>query len=389
MTTAVLFVSHSAELNGAELMLLNLIKELDRTKFRPVLITPRNGPLKDEAVKCRCESLTIPMKWRLTERANIWKQPLSWAFNLRSIRLIAQAAAEKNIRLIFSNSASVFSGSLAAKRLNVPHVWSIHEILAGDQPILFYILGRKNLVRLISRSSCCVIVNSEASRRPFEEYPNIRVVYNGIPFEGKGPRDRTEAKKALGLSHDDLTLGIIGKIYAGKGQKEVILAVERLRRSLPSIKLFIIGAVKNRRYYRELERLIHQYSIQDRIFFTGQIPDVFKYLKAFDLLIVASRVESFGRTAVEAMAAGTPVLALKAGGLPEIISHKQNGYLMDSADPDTIQSAVESVFKDPALTSDIVKNGLQTYKERFSLEKHVRQVEDIFDMCLRGKRDHA
>ncbi|MCK4336711.1 MAG: glycosyltransferase family 4 protein, partial [Candidatus Aminicenantes bacterium] len=116
---------------------------------------------------------------------------------------------------------------------------------------------------------------------------------------------------------------------------------------------------------------------------------VFKYLKAMDLLIVASRVESFGRTAVEAMAAGTPVLALKAGGLPEIISHKQNGYLMDSADPDTIQSAVESVFKDPALTSDIVKNGLQTYKERFSLEKHVRQVEDIFAMCLRGKRDHA
>jgi glycosyltransferase involved in cell wall biosynthesis len=303
--------------------------------------------------------------------------------------LIAQAAAEKNVRLIFSNSASVFSGSLAAKRLNVPHVWSIHEILAGDQPILFYILGRKNLVRLISRSSCCVIVNSEASRRPFEEYPNVRVVYNGIPFKDKGPRDRTEAKKALGLSHDDLILGIIGKIYAGKGQKEVILAVERLRRSLPSVKLFITGAVKDRRYNRELERLIHQYSLQDRIFFTGQVPDVFKYLKAMDLLIVASRVESFGRTAVEAMAAGTPVLALKAGGLPEIISHKQNGYLMDSADPDTIQSAVESVFKDPSLTSEIIKNGLQTYKERFSLEKHVRQVEDILDMCLRGKRDHA
>lgn len=389
MKTGVLFLSHSSELNGAELMLLDLIKAIDHTKFQLSLVVPRHGPLLEKADKYQCKSLIIPMKWNLTERAGIWKQPLSRALNMRSTRKIARIAMEKKIQLIFSNSAAIFSGAYAAKKLNIPHVWSIHEILSGDQPVLHYLWGSKKLANLISGMSCSVMVNSLASRRIFKGHSNIRVVHNGFHFDSGIFRERKEAKKKLGLKPEDITLGIIGKIYPGKGQKEVILAVERLCRSFPSIKLFVIGAVKDNSYHRELKKLCRRDSLRSRIIFTGQVANVFHYLNAMDLLIAASRVESFGRTAVEAMAASTPVIALKTGGFTEIITHRRNGYLIDSTHPETIKKAVEKLINDPVLTSRIVKNGLQTYKDNFSLKNHVRQVENIIDSCLNGKKDHA
>jgi len=389
MKTGILFLSHSSELNGAELMLLDLIKAINRTKFRPVLVVPRPGPLLEKAEKHQCESLVVPMKWHLTEKAGIWKQPISRVLNIRSARKIVRTSKEKGIHLIFSNSAAIFSGAFAAKKLNIPHVWSIHEILSGDHSILHYLWGPKKLANLISGMSCCVMVNSRASRQIFERHPNIRMVYNGFQFESGNFRERKEAKKTLGLKTEDVTLGIIGKIYDGKGQKEAILAVERLCLSFPSIRLFVIGTVKDHSYHRELKKLIRRNGLRDRIIFTGQVPNVFYYLNAMDMLIAASRVESFGRTAVEAMAARTPVIALKTSGFTEIITHKWNGYLIDSTHPETIKKAVEELIDDQSLNSRIIKNGLQTYKDRFSLENHVRQVEDIIDSCLNGKKDHA
>ena len=73
----VLFVSHSSERNGAERMLLDVLCGLDRGKFRPFLALPRTGPLQREAEKAGITTRVVPMKWSLTERSKIWKQPLT------------------------------------------------------------------------------------------------------------------------------------------------------------------------------------------------------------------------------------------------------------------------------------------------------------------------
>ncbi|HOI45565.1 MAG TPA: hypothetical protein PLX50_08130, partial [Candidatus Aminicenantes bacterium] len=75
----ILFVSHSVELNGAELMLLQTLKNIDREKFRLFLAAPGKGPLLEEAGRAGVWTFAVPMKWWLTEKSRVWRQPFSWA----------------------------------------------------------------------------------------------------------------------------------------------------------------------------------------------------------------------------------------------------------------------------------------------------------------------
>lgn len=94
----VLFVSHSSELNGAERMLLDVLRGLDRGKFRPLLALPRKGPLQRETEEAGILTRVLPMKWSLTERSKAWKQPLTRAWNfpgvIRMARLIRNEAVD-------------------------------------------------------------------------------------------------------------------------------------------------------------------------------------------------------------------------------------------------------------------------------------------------------
>jgi len=382
MTAAILFVSHSAELNGAERMLLDLIRGLDRKKFKPTLIIPEKGPLGSEAEKARCETQIIPMKWQLTGKAGLWKQPFSSLYNQHSVSHIMEAALSRKSSIIFSNSAAVFSGALAARRLGIPHIWSIHEILEGNRASLFSIMGTKRLARMIGNLSCSIAVSSQAALRPFRQFSHAKVVYNGIALPAKTYRTRQEIRQSMGLKKSDFVLATAGKIYPGKGQKEGILAVEKLRRAFPHIKYLIVGSARKKRHLRDLRRLVGRCGLQGSVIFTGYVPDIFTSLQAVDLYLTLSRVESFGRTAVEAMAVGIPVLALNAGGHAEIITNGQNGFIVDSADPDTVRAAVEAVHRNPDLAAGIVENARKIYKEKFSLKAHIKHMEDIILRCL-------
>ena len=165
--TNVLFVSHSSELNGAERMLLDTVRRLDRGKFSPILAVPRPGPLSEAAAGARIDCLTLPMKWTLTEPAKVWKQPLSLLWNIRSVRVADRMIGDLGIGLVVTNTSAVWTGALGARRAGVPHVWLIHEILDGEKPLLKYVLGRKALVRRMARLSKRIIANSAASARAF------------------------------------------------------------------------------------------------------------------------------------------------------------------------------------------------------------------------------
>ena len=143
----VLFVSHSSELNGAERMLLDVLRGLDRGKFRPLLALPRTGPLQREAEETGIATRVLPMKWSLTERSKTWKQPLTRAWNIPGVIRMARLIRNEAVDLVVTNTSAIWTGAFAARRAGVPHVWFVHEILDGENPLLSHILGRKALIR--------------------------------------------------------------------------------------------------------------------------------------------------------------------------------------------------------------------------------------------------
>jgi predicted outer membrane repeat protein len=184
---SVLCVSHSSERNGAELWLLETLRHLDRKVFAPALVVPRPGPMVSEAEAAGVPVEVVLMKWWVTEKTNVWRQPAAWAMNRRAVNRIAAIARTRGAHVVLSNSAATFGGALAAKKAGLPHVWSLHEVLGGERAFLHYLYGARALTRFILDHSARVIVNSEGTRAVFPASEKIALIYNGLSIRPGDP----------------------------------------------------------------------------------------------------------------------------------------------------------------------------------------------------------
>lgn len=373
----VLFVSHSAELNGAELWLLETLKRLDRNAYAPSLIVPRPGSLPDAAVEMGIRTDIVPMKWWITEKARVWRQPFAWMWNIKSVKAIAAIIRDRGIDLVFSNSAAMNTGAKAARRTKRPHLWAIHEVLRGPNRFLRFLFGSRALTRFIVASSSRVIVNSEITKAAFPGASNVVLIHNGVDIQSGDEARQNTIRNELGIGTDDLVAGIVGKIYDGKGQREAILAVAALSQKYPNLKLLVVGEVRDEGYYDELRKIVKENRLDGRVLFVGYHPDLVNILKVMRVLVVASIVESFGRAVLDGMAAGVPVVAIRAGGVPEIVQHGRNGFLVDSREPKEIALAMDFVFQNPGEARAAVEGGLKTVRERFSIGRQIERITQI------------
>lgn len=382
--TNVLFVSHSSELNGAERMLLDTLEGLDRGKFSPILAAPRPGPLTEAAAGAGIECLMLPMKWTLTEASKVWKQPFSRVWNSRATRAAARLIRSRGIGLVVTNSAAVWTGALAARRAGVPHVWFIHEILDGARPLLKHIRGRKALIRRMLGLSKRIVANSEASARAFAGAARVVVIANGVAVRTGPPPDLPALRNSLGLEPGAPVIGIVGKIYPGKGQMEAVLAADILRRARPNLRLLVVGAVGDARYEERIYETVGRLGLERNVLSLGYRSDLDAILALLDVLVVASSVDSLGRVALEAMAAGTPVVAAAAGGLPEVVRDGETGILVASPAPGLLAAGIARLLDDPALTARIRAGGRKFVAANYSMEDQVRKIERVLEECLEG-----
>jgi glycosyltransferase involved in cell wall biosynthesis len=382
MRKKILFFSHSSELYGAERVLLQTMKGLNRKEFQPFLVLPRTGPLHEEAKKLAVETAVVPSKWWLTEKNRIWKQPLSWLWNLKGIARITRLIKQKDIDLVYSNSAVNFCGALAAKWRRAPHVWSIHEILGTENAPVHFILGRRILISLLSALSTRIIVNSETTGQFFRGTEKVRLVPIGIKWN-LGERGLREIlRRKFGLSSTDYVIGIIGKIYPDKGQEKVVESISLVKKNNPDVKLLIVGDVRDKRYFNRIKRFISARSLEEYVIFMEYQPEIFSVLALLDLLVIASCVESFGLVAVEAMSVQTPVLAVRKGATSEVITAGENGFLVDSPDPEVLADAICSIRKNPEQTRKVAEKSCRLVREKYTIENQMKKTEVVIRECL-------
>jgi glycosyltransferase involved in cell wall biosynthesis len=382
----VLFVSHSPELNGSELWLLETLCGLDRKRFEPILVLPGPGRFEAAAKASGIETTRVPLVWWITEKPRRWRQPAAWALTRRSARRLGRLIAERKPDCVFSNSAAVAAGALAAGRAFLPHVWAVHEMLAGPLAHLFHLRGEKALNSFILNRSRKVIVNSQFCAGAFPASDKIAVIPNG--FRPK-PRDAVRAatiRAKLGALPGDPVLGVIGKLYPGKGQLDALRAACLLAADFPGLRLAVIGEARDAAYEAELRAAAASGGLRGKVVFEGWRDDLDDWLAAMDVLLVPSVVESFGRAALDGMAAGTPVVAAAVGGLAEIVEDGVSGLLVPGRSPEKMAEAAGRILRDPSLAASLAAGGRSAVATRFSLDGQVRMVEDVLAACLAGGR---
>lgn len=198
-----------------------------------------------------------------------------------------------------------------------------------------------------------------------------RVIRNGIDLKYFSP-DLDEPPAVLPGSP---LLGVIASLTPEKGLDLIIGALGNLAPRYPQLRLCLVGDGPLR---RELEAQAHALGLETRIHFAGNVEDVRPYLRALDLLVVPSRREGQGRVLMEAMALGRPVMATRVGGIPELVCHGHNGWLVPPEDPAALAQAIAALLDDPPLRTALAREGRRCAEGEFGLEQMVAQVEELY-----------
>jgi glycosyltransferase involved in cell wall biosynthesis len=185
-------------------------------------------------------------------------------------------------------------------------------------------------------------------------------------------------------------VGLFGRITRWKGQDVLIKALAQL----PGVHGLIVGEAlfteEDRLFGEELRRLALKLGVAERIHFLGFRHEIIPLLLRADLVVHASTSpEPFGRVIVEAMLAGRPIVAAKAGGALEIINDGQTGILVEPGDPQALARAIENVLGNPSFARALGESAKRDAEERFSLKQVFLQWNQLIKEAVESKVQSA
>ncbi len=223
---------------------------------------------------------------------------------------------------------------------------------------------------LYNRTVDAVIAISDGVRaalvRAGVEPARIRVVPSGIDPRSleAPPGGRVALRSAWGVANDEVLVLQLGALEGRKGHAVLLAAAARLAADGRPLRYVFCGAGGER---RTLERAAAP--LGDAVVFAGFRPDVAACLAAADLVALPSLHEGLGVAALEAMAAGRPVVASRVGGLAEVVVDGETGLLVTRGDPDSLAGAVARLARDPALRARLGAAGRARVLARYTASR--------------------
>jgi len=231
------------------------------------------------------------------------------------------------------------AASLIARSLDLP--LAITARGTDLNVIAQYALPRA-MIRRAARSSLLNVAVSDALAARLREIgadpATTRVIPNGVDLEGFRPVDRSDARRSLGIA-DGRWLLSAGQLVSNKGHDAVIRALVLL----PGFRLLIAGDGPEE---GALRRLAADAGVADRVRFLGRVPPERMRLGycAADCLVLASSREGMPNVLLESLASGTPVVATRVGGCPDIVREPVAGRLIEAPEPHAIATAVQELL---------------------------------------------
>jgi sugar transferase (PEP-CTERM/EpsH1 system associated) len=206
----------------------------------------------------------------------------------------------------------------------------------------------------------------------------ITQIYNGVDTEAFSPGDRHEAREGLGLPHDPIVMGTVGRLDPVKDHRGLIEAFHRLA-SRRDTRLLIVGDGPCR---PELERLTNQLGLRGRVHLLGERDDINVMLRALDVFILPSLGEGISNAILEAMATGLPVVATRVGGNPELVDDGVTGFLVPSGSTNSLTAALLRYLDDPGLMRHHGDAGRTRTLNEFSLSRMFAAYDALYARVL-------
>lgn len=379
----ILFYNHTGQVSGAERMLLLILARIDRDAFDPFVLCPEQGSLSSMVSELGVPVQTVlglqaRFTWRVDQLARHCKSFLQVILQLRA------KVTSINPDLIHANSMRAGLVATAATiGLGTRVVWHLHDILP-QHPL-------SSLIRLfayLSSRTCMIAVSESVSRNFSGRLPSgmrkrIGVVLNAIDLDNFQPDTTAKARirTELGVDEADPLIGIVGLITPRKGQLELMRAFGQALTKVPQAVLLLAGAPlfnRDHEYLAAVERTAEELGIRDRVRMLGARTDISAIMQSLDVLVVNSKVEPFGLVILEAMASGTPVIASAVDGIPEIIEHDKNGWLVPPREEGLLTEAIIHLGRQRELRARLAQQGTQHVAAYFSANRYIIELQAFY-----------
>jgi L-malate glycosyltransferase len=225
----------------------------------------------------------------------------------------------------------------------------------------------------------CFIAASDAIRRMLvgDGVPADRAVtvHEGIDVEHVVRAPAVNVHEAFWLPHGSPVIGNVAALVPHKGQRYLIEAAHLVVQQVPDARFVILGEGELREH---LEKQVHEHHLEKHVLLPGFRTDVLGCIKGFDLFAMSSITEGLGTSLLDAMACARPIVATRAGGIPEIVEDEVNGLLVPIRDHHALADAIVRALKDPAMRRRMGDAGFARVNQRFTVDRMVSETAAVY-----------
>ncbi len=370
-------VAHpSADLYGSDLQLLETVKALVEGGAHVVVAIPRSGRLRAE-LEARGATVRI-LPFPVLRKAAL--RPLTF------LRLALDCAASlpriiafirsQNADSLIVNTITIPWWLPAARLARMRTVVHVHEAEDDGPRAVRLLLALPNLL------AGTLVVNSRASASALVSVlpvlaRRLEIVYNGVPGPPQPPtRPRTRNVDS------PLRLVFVGRLSPRKGTDVALDALELLVHDGVNASLDLYGTAFDgyEWFEQQLRERANCSALTERVSFHGYVNPVWPALHDADIVLVPSRVEPFGNTAVEALLARRPLVASNTQGLSEIIVNGTNGLQAEPGDPRSLAESIQRLAADPGFAQSLAETGWKDATMRFGTPRYQRRIRELMHL---------
>lgn len=368
----ILYLVNGLGIGGAEKKLYDLVKHLDRRRYRMVVCSiGQGGPLEKDFRSLGVEVIVMKKRSRL------------------DIALILQVAL-----LIRRHQIHVVQTTLWLADI----VGSFAAILAGGVPVVSWetvthgendILRTKRrhvlMYKLAMKWADKIIAVSHEIRESLIFHRGIPAdkiitIHYGVDLMRFNPSvDSGGRQKLFPIPNRHLVIGSVARMESYKGVIVMAEAAKKLVRRHRNLAFVFVGDGSLR---LKLEADIQREGLSRKILFPGSLDDIHEVMPLFDVFILASLTEGLPNVILEAMASSKPVIATRVGGIPEAVIHNKTGILIPPANVEALVDAIQLFISDPHLAARMGEQGRRRVEACFSVDQEVAGFEKLYDDLL-------
>lgn len=355
-----MFVTTSLPVGGAEVLLRELVRRLDRARFQPEICCLKDRGALGEA---------------LVGEVPLFEGLIRHRTDVMVLGRLVRLFRERDIQAVVTVGAGdkMFWGRIAAFWAGVPAIVSALHSTGWPDDITW-----PNRI-LTPLTDAFVAVADGQSRHLASAVglppARIRVIRNGIDVDRFQPRCGAAARRRLGLPPDAPVVGIVAALRPEKNHEGFLRMADRVRQAVPGTRFLIVGDGPRR---AALARLCAELRLDNDVRFVGESDDVPSLLAAMNVVTLTSLSEASPVSVLEAMAAARPVVAYAVGSVGESVADGLSGYLIPPGDDGAFVTCVASLLRRPDTASRLGQEG-----HRRAVESHdVRQMVHGYEALL-------